>query len=452
MIVMKFGGTSVGSAVWIRRVAAIVAGRAAEGPIVVTSAMSGVTNTLGALLDLALGGEREAVEQTLRELAERHQETARALGGDAVLAETLSRHLRELRVLLRGVRLLGTATARSRDAVLRYGEMLAQPLVARALEALGCRGEVWASGGLLRTDDRFGAARPDLEATRASCLERLVPRVEAGIVPVLGGYLGATEHGIPTTLGRGGSDLSASIFGLASGASAIEIWTDVDGMLSADPRVVPAAHLLERVSFAEAAELAGYGAKVLHPVSIDPAIQGGLPVVIRNSLAPENPGTTIGLASSSGEAAAVAARAGLALVELRCPGRARAPSFMSEVLGELAALRVVPVAVTPGPLGIEFVLATEESLAAVQRALSAWGEVEIERGFGLVALVGDGLVESPDAWRRVLGVAEGARRVLQGPHGRSLALVVPEEEVARLSAALHAEWFERAGQDTKEQS
>jgi aspartate kinase len=446
VIVMKFGGTSVDGPQRLRGVAAILAARRTERPVAVTSAMAGVTNQLQRLTETALAGDRAAMEEEADRLGRRHRETAQAIApGDAALVERIEAHLRDLRVLLRGVRLLGTATPRSSDQVLGYGELLAQELLAAALQVGGAPGVVVDSREVVITDDRFGAARPQLAETRGRAAERVVPLVEAGEIPVLGGYLGATAEGIPTTLGRGGSDLSASVLGLALDAAAVEIWTDVDGLMTADPRLVPAAQVLEQATFREAAELAGFGAKVLHPASIDPAIHGGLPVVVRNSLAPERPGTRIGATGSTAPAVrAVASRGPLQLVALRAPGRLREGGFTAEVLRAVDRPGLQPLAVLPGPVWLELLLPADPALAPAIDALERFGEVRCTPGLALVAVVGEGLAQAPGQWMRVLAAAGEAPllRLIQGPQGASLGLLTDEGCGHELVRTLHRALFE----------
>lgn len=444
---MKFGGTSVAGAERIRAVAAIVASRTGERPLVVTSAMAGVTNELERLVDDALAGRREPLDAGWQALQRRHQEAARALApGDAALPGRLDDTLRDLRVLLRGLRLVGTASARARDAVLGFGELLAQELLAAALREAGVATEVVDARRIVVTDAAFGAAHPDPEASRERARGILVPLIERGTVPVLGGYLGATPEGVPTTLGRGGSDLSASFLGLILGADCVEIWTDVDGLMTADPRTVPSARLVPEVTFREAAEMAAFGARVLHPASIEPAVRGGVPVVVRNSLAPDRPGTLIGRSGGAGPAGprAIVTRRGLSLVSVRAPELIRRTGFLPDAVSRLERSGGTLFHVTVGPVGLEAVFGEaaglEHALAPIEGAA-----VAVVPDLAAVSVVGEGLARRPDLWSRVLGeAAQAARclRVLQAPRAAALGLLVRAAEADELARALHAALIE----------
>ncbi len=447
MIVMKFGGTSIADASCIARVAGLIASRRRDELVVVTSAMAGVTNTLEDLLTLALAGQGAQTQGKLDSLRVRHLRVASILAaGDELLVTRLERLVREVRVLLRGVRLLTSVSPRSRDAILGYGELMAQEVLAVALRHRGVDAQAVYAGEILITDDHFGAARPDAAQTRRKAQERLLPLVAAGRVPVLGGYLGATKEGIPTTLGRGGSDLSASLFALALDARAVEIWTDVDGLMTADPRLIPEARLVRHASFREAAELAGFGAKVLHPAAIDPAVEGGLAVVIRNSLAPEGGGTRIdATGDASRPACAVASRSDVALICLRSPGLARDPRYLAR-LGQLfEQTSCAPLALVPGPIGIDLLVPSSNDLDEIVAELARDGRVSFQRELGLVALVGDALSTKPSHWRTVLEALSKVPilRLVQGPGGTSLGAIVAASDLPRAARTLHAVCFEQ---------
>jgi aspartate kinase len=264
MIVSKFGGTSVADATAIRRTAEIIKGRIAKQPIVVVSAFAGSTNALIAIAELAAAGTLMPAIEQVEALRERHLATiAELLGNDADAEEHAAEEsalFDELAHLVEALSVLGHLTPRSLDAMSALGERLSAPIVAAAFVRAGIDAVLVDARMVMKTDNEFGRAAPLPELIAAACREHLAPLVKAGKVPVLGGYIGSTVEGVTSTLGRGGSDYSASLLGAALGADAIEIWTDVDGMLTADPRVVPNAKLIDHIRFDEASELASFGA------------------------------------------------------------------------------------------------------------------------------------------------------------------------------------------------
>ena len=267
---MKFGGTSVGDASCIARVAQIVKEASAEGPIVaVVSAMSGVTNRLIEAANLSAAAEGLQVEAIFASLRQQHETALAALIKDDAkrkqVAACLGKIFDEGERLCRGTALLQELTPRTLDAISSLGERLSAPMVAGALAELGVRSEPVESTELIVTDSYHGGADPLMDRTRERSEARLRPLLEQGVVPVVTGYIGATEEGVLTTLGRGGSDYSATILGAALGAGEVIIWTDVDGVMTADPRLVPEARTIPEISYREATELAYFGAKVLHP-------------------------------------------------------------------------------------------------------------------------------------------------------------------------------------------
>lgn len=428
-------------------VAKIVAARREASPVVVTSAMSGVTNELVRLSGLVRAQDRGPLDDAIEALSARHVETATRLApGDESLVQRVESLLRELRVLARGLRLVGTTTPRSLDALLGFGELLAQELLVAAMRREEVDAVVVDSRRVVVTDDAFGSARPDMERTRKRAAQHVLPELKAGRIPVLGGYMGATDDGVPTTLGRGGSDLSASLLGLALDAEAIEIWTDVDGLMTADPRQVNDARLVEEVTFREAAQFAAYGAKVLHPASIDPAVQGGVPVIVRNSLRPERPGTRIGPSGrGADEPRAIVSKSGLCLLTLRAPGRLRETGFLPEVVAGLENAGAPPFQLATGPVGIEAIIAEGSEEQAVAW-LEGLGRVRSERGLGMVCVVGEALQEDPERWSRVLSIAAPHRclRVFMGPQGATLGLLVQSQALGPLVQELHEQLIVRS--------
>src|SRR5207248_6809476 len=300
---MKFGGSSLADAGRIRRVAELVrhaAGQAErEMPVVVVSAMGGVTDRLFTLARTALAGrtgQGAALEQ-VEELRHHHERALDALCEGASTGDTrgdtdaqLDAYCAELRDIVIGVSLLGELSPRSLDAIAAYGEKLSTLLVAAALRAADTPAEAISAADVVVTDATFGNAMPDMAATTRHAAERVVPLARRGVIPVVTGFIGATPDGITTTLGRNASDYSATIMGVAVGATEIWIWTDVDGVMSADPRLVPAARSLPDLSYAEVSELAYFGSRVIHPRAMVPAMAAGVPIRIKNTFNPDHPG------------------------------------------------------------------------------------------------------------------------------------------------------------------
>jgi aspartate kinase len=296
--VMKFGGTSVGDAACIQRAAEIVVGAANDGPlVVVVSAMSGVTNRLISAAHAAAKGETNAAGELAEVLRTQHLAAGEQLVSNADVRAELTAEIEkiigEVEGLCRGTALLQELTPRALDSISSAGERLSARLLAQAICELGCGAEAVEATELIVTDKTSGRAEPLMAQTRERTKSRLGRLLDARAVPVVTGFVGATTEGTLTTLGRGGSDYSATILGAALDAGEVIIWTDVDGVLTADPRLVPEARTLQEISYNEAAELAYFGAKVLHPKTLGPVSEAGIPVWIRNSFAPERPGTQI---------------------------------------------------------------------------------------------------------------------------------------------------------------
>ena len=294
---MKFGGTSVADAERILAITEIVRARLPRAPVVVVSALAGVTDLLVRAVRAARASDLEGLEPLLADLERRHRW---ALAGSVEdpgerhdLSLEIDGRFEDLRRKLRSIRILGEGTPRAVDGVLANGELLSARIVAAAFRARGLPARFVDPREVVVTDARFGEAHPELQAIVSRCRDRVAPLVRAGEIPVLGGYVGATPEGDTTTLGRGGSDTSAAVLGAALDVEEIQIWTDVDGMMSADPRLVPRARTIPRLSFAEAAELAFYGAKVLHPDSIAAAVERQIPVRVLNSHRPDAAGSVV---------------------------------------------------------------------------------------------------------------------------------------------------------------
>ena len=431
---MKFGGTSVGDARSIRQVVQIVRQQLDRQPVVVVSAHAGVTDALLALARTAPAGVADG-----NEVAERHRSILRDLGLPVDLLDPL---LQEVHDLARGLRLVGAASPKALDLMASYGERCSARTVAAALQQAGVPAtavDAFAAG--LRTDSMFGRARPLPDDGRIrSHLQRVIG------VPVVTGFIAADERGNVTTLGRNGSDYSAALFGVAVDAAEIQIWKDVDGVRTADPRLVPTALPIRSMSFTEVCELASFGSKVLHPAAMVPAMQRGIPLRVRSTLEPEAPGTAIerDLAGPRPRVRAIAHRAAVALVAVTSQRMQPQHAFLAKVFGELAELQcdVGPVAVAEA--AVTFAV-DPGSADAVERALSGLGDVAIERGQAVVGVVGDPQALAAGGAAEVLTTLAAAgiavRCAGQGALDSTFACVVAAGELARTVALLHARFF-----------
>ncbi len=344
--VIKFGGTSVGDAYCIAKVVEIIRGASQESElVVVVSAMSGVTNRLVEAASQSEAGNGIAVADIFRQLRALHDAALNALIQSPDERTRIGRRMDQLFEegdrLCQGAMLLRELTPRAHDAISSLGERLSVRLVAAALAECGVASEAIEATELVVTDSSHGAADPWLDLTRERCESRLRPLLQQGTVPVITGFIGATADGVLTTLGRGGSDYSATILGAALNADEVVIWTDVDGLLTADPRLVPDACTIPEISYQEAAELAYFGAKVLHPKTLRPVGQLGIPLWIRNTFAPEKPGTKITAAGGSkGDGvAALTAISDAALITVGGPGIAGIPDVLGRTLAVTRELR-----------------------------------------------------------------------------------------------------------------
>jgi len=448
LIVMKFGGSSVAGAERIANVAGVVADRAADRPLVVVSALSGVTDLLARAVEAAAAGDLDRLEPLVAETERTHRWALAALT-DARrrhhVGLEVERLLEDLRGRLRSIRVLGEATPRAADAVLAFGEDLSSRIVAEAFIDRGLRARWIDPRTVVRTNDAFGSAEADEDAVRAACDRVLRPILDQGLVPVTGGFVGATSAGDTATLGRGGSDTSATVLGLGLNAEEIQIWTDVDGLMTADPRLVPQARTLDSVSFAEAADLAFYGAKVLHPSAIAPAVRRHIPVRVLNSLRPAATGTRI-VADADGRSspAAVASRDGIRLVRITNRRMRMEHGFVPSVLLACARDAVEPDLVVSSGVGVT--IATRHPCDPRALASAGGGEwqVDVQDGRALVCVVGSGLSTAARLRGQVVGCfAEWEPDVVAvGASGTSAAAVLPVDRLEGALRALHERFFE----------
>jgi aspartate kinase len=450
MIVVKFGGTSVGDAAAIERATEIGRGRLPRRPLVVVSALAGTTNTLLAIAEQAEKGQLIGALRGVEGLRERHlAETAKLLGdGEAGsdIATDLSAMFDELASLAEALSVLGHLTPRSLDAIASIGERLSSHLTVAVLCARGVPAQLVDAGEVMITDDHFTRAEPQPELIADACQRRVRPLLASGVTPVVGGFVGATAAGVTTTLGRGGSDYSAALFGAALHAEAIEIWTDVDGMLTADPRVVEGARLIEQIRFDEASELASFGAKVLHPSTIAPAVKIGIPVYIYNSRRPEGCGTRITFDAPRRPVSAIAGKRDVSLIRIRTPRMLLAHGFMRRIFEIFDENRTSVDVVATSEVSVSMTVDDVTHLDALLGALTALGDVSVERNRGIVALVGAGLGDSTATMAQALAALGNVKvhMVSLSSGGINLTLLVDGDQVLEAMRRVHAAFFPAA--------
>ncbi len=454
-IVMKFGGTSVADAEAISRVVGIVkAARASSGlpPVVIVSAMSGVTDRLLELTEAA-GQRRDAhVLNGVADLSRRHFEAVERLlppeAASGVLTE-IAAQLDDLRALLKATGILRAASPSAHDAIVCTGELMNSRIMAAALEHAGVATAWVDARRAIVTDGAHTAAAPLVDETREAVAREIVPRVAEGKVPVLGGFVGATTVGVTTTLGRGGSDYSAAIVGAALDAREIQIWTDVDGMLTADPRIVEHPHVVPHLSFGEASELAYFGAKVLHPSTILPAVAKDIPVRILNSRRADGKGTTITAdpPPATRPLAAVACKRRVTMIEITSTRMLMAHGFLRRVFEVFERFRTAVDVVTTSEVSVSVTVDDDRGLDLIVGALREFAEVRVEGELAILCAVGDNLRSDPRIAARVIGALERfrVRMVSQAASRRNVTIVLSDADLAAAMGRLHQEFFQEAG-------
>ncbi len=440
-LVMKFGGTSVGNAARIREVAQIVASRQGAKRVVVVSAMAGVTNSLFEMAESARTHNLDKAIQLLSKVEQTHLEAARSLeiatpeciGNIKEIVESLQRRMQ-------GIDLLGELSQRTMDEIASAGERLSSILVAGFM---GC--PLVDARTIIRTDSHFGSARPKLAAIKKFVALNLVPLLDSYDVVVTQGYIGSDDANDTTTLGRGGSDYSAGLLGAALQASEIEIWTDVEGIMTADPRVVPSARTVEILSYEEAAELASYGAKVLHPATVRPALDAGVPVTIRSTFKPSGMFSTISPGESSGRpCVAIAMRRNVVILSVTQESMTDQAGFLARLFDVFGRRGISVDLVSTSEISVSVSLDKSAPLDALTQELEKLGKVSIAHDRAVIAVVGDLLRKTPEVLHTTFTAIHGipVDLISMGANAINLSLIVQEQDAERAMRNLHAAFFE----------
>jgi len=447
MIVMKFGGTSVESAQAIERVASIVKARVSQKPIVVVSAMGKTTNKLLAIATAAIGGKREDYIRQLHDLRDFHSREARLvvpLSYRSELDRALDDHFQEMTELVKGLAVLGELTPRSIDAISSYGERLSSYIVSLAFEHFGLPSVHVDSRKVIVTDKRHTQAAPNFPETYKRLAATLPPLAEHKVV-VMGGFIGSTEDGVTSTLGRGGSDFTASIVGAGVNAREIQIWTDVDGMLTADPTILPGGHRVKTISFAEAAELAYFGAKVLHPATVVPAMERNIPVFILNSRRPEVAGTVIvsEAVPCRNAVKSIACKRKITLVNVHSSRMFMAHGFLRSIFEVFDRYETSVDMIATSEVSVSLTIDNPSRLDAICADLREFSEVSTEPDQAIVCLVGENIRYTPGVAAHVFKALDkvNIRMISQGASLLNLGVVVAEKDLRAAVEALHREFF-----------
>jgi aspartate kinase len=448
MIVMKFGGTSVQDSSAIDRVASIVRQRLSQRPIVVVSAMAKVTDSLLNMARAAGTGDRETALSLCRTLRERHYNTAGELMGTGLFTELhseLASEFDKLEELVKGISAVGELTPRTTDQVASLGELLSSKIVTKAFAERGLTSEMVDSRQCIVTDNNFMKATPLFEVSNERLNQRVKPLAQNGCVPVMGGFIGATRDGVTTTIGRGGSDFSAAIIGAGIGAERIEIWTDVDGMMTTDPNLCPDARRIRVISFDEAAELAYFGAKVLHPATVLPAVQKNIPVYILNSHNPKCEGTRIAARTMPcrNSFKAIAAKKRITIIDVVAPRMLMAHGFLKSIFDAFDRHRIPVDVVSTSEVSVSLTVDSNEQIPALAADLAKLADVKYEGRKAIVCLVGENLREVKGIAGRVFGVLGDVniRMISQGASEINLTFVIEEDDVPMVVRKLHQAFF-----------
>ena len=444
MIVMKFGGSSVANPEVIDRVLDIASREIGRGIVLVASAMGKTTDRLVAAKEAAMLGDLEGSKAMLDDLHAYHRETAEAFLTGEFREAALGRiggYFTELRSLVHGLALLRECTPRSSDAVLSFGELLSTAIIASRARERGIACELSDSREFMITTEDFTGAVPRYDLANPRMREVLRPR--PGHLVIAQGFIGRTETGVTTTLGRGGSDFTATIIGAALDAEEVQIWTDVNGIMTCDPRIVPEARTVARISYEEAAELAFFGAKVVHPSTIQPAVEKGIPVLVKNTRDPEGRDTVITRIDEENGILALAGKKNITLVTVVSSRMLNAHGFLRRIFAVFERHRTCVDLVATSEVSVSMTIENTANLDGILRELSEIGAAHAEQDKAILCLVGRGLWKEPSFLVKAFGALGDipVRMISLGSSDINLSLVVPGKMMDNALRALHEAFF-----------
>jgi len=434
---MKFGGSSVATSERIRNVVEIVKGRLPRKPVLVVSAFRGVTDELFKLGEEAVKGQAPSVDK----IRQRHEDTAKEMGLEPGL---LKNEMAELEVLLKGISLVKELTPRTLDYVVSFGERFSTRIIAAFFNKAGVPAEQHDAFDIgLLTNDEFGGAQPLPEADAE--IKRHITKMTK--LPIITGYVGKTKNGDITTLGRNGSDYSATIIGAAIDAQEIEIWSDVDGIMTADPRLAPTAKAIDSLTFAEASELAYYGGKVLHPATITPAVRKRIPVRCLNTFKPDHPGTPIMAEAKSAQKGpkSIAHNLHNLILTISTPRMLQGHGFLAKIFDIFARHKISIDMVSTSEVSVSVTLDSNRNLEAAVADLKAFADVTVDRDKAIICVVGEGLGSTPgiaaDTFQALKEAGVNVLMISQGASKISIGFVVDDADCPKAVQALHRKFY-----------
>lgn len=441
MIVLKFGGTSVGDRDRIEEALAIANRQISQAPVVVSSAFSGVTDDLIEIADAAITGQSDKADQILSTVRSRHFEAIADLSDSETTQEQLHDLFAELRSLVRGLSLLKECSPRTSDAVLAFGELLSTTVLLARARAAGIDATRLDSRDFVCTDDNFGAAAPDFEKTYPAVRNQIHP--EPGKMIIIQGFIGRAPNGATTTLGRGGSDYTATIIGSALEAGEVQIWTDVNGIMTSDPKIVADARTVNKISYDEAAELAYFGAKVVHPSTIQPAIEYNIPVLVKNTRDPDGAYTAIIDSTYETGVRAIAGKKGITLININSSRMLNAYGFLSRIFAVFERYTTPVDLIATSEVSVSVTIDDPSFIDGIVKDLKEYGSVSVERGKAIICLVGKDLWKDSSFIANVFEALQEIpiRMISLGSSDINLSLVVPESELPDAIGTLHANFF-----------
>ncbi|MBN2443285.1 MAG: lysine-sensitive aspartokinase 3 [Spirochaetales bacterium] len=450
MVILKFGGTSVRDAEWINKALEIVKSQLDRAPVMIVSAMGKTTDKLQEIAHLAEKGMREKADNIFQDLKEAHFSVIHSFLTNENLSSCLAAMdilFIELKSIIKGLSYLRECTPRSNDAILSFGELFSTTIIAHRAREIKIDTAFIDSREIIKTDDQFTHAVVDENVTHSCIRGKIKP--QKGKLTVAQGFIASTKEGITTTLGRGGSDYTASIIGAACHAEEIQIWTDVDGIMSSDPRIIPKAKTVAEISYKEAAELAYFGARVIHPSTIQPAINLGIPVLVKNTGNPQSMGTRIiangeGKDRSIGLLKAIAFKKGITIINITSYRMLLAYGFLRMIFDIFEKYKTSVDLVSTSEVSVSMTIDNTSQLESIEKDLKAAGNVSVENNLSIICLVGQGLWRDPQILSKVYGALDSIpiRMISLGASDTNLSFVVPDNEAENTIKCLHKVFFE----------